>query len=48
MREIKFRGLRPDNKKWEYGYLLQPNIISNVVRGELAHRDIIVEPETVG
>lgn len=48
MRKIIFRGKRVDNDEWYYGYLLQPNIISNVVSGQLAYADLFVDENTVG
>lgn len=48
MRDIQFRGKRPDNNEWVYGYLLQPMIISNVVQGQLEYMDLIVDENTVG
>ena len=48
MREIIFRGKRVDNDEWYYGYLLQPNIISNVVSGQLEYADLFVDENTVG
>ena len=48
VREIIFRGKRVDNGEWYYGYLLQPNIISNVVSGQLAYADLFVDENTVG
>ena len=48
MREIIFRGKRVDNGEWCYGYLLQPNIISNVVSGQLEYADLFVNENTVG
>lgn len=48
MREIIFRGKRVDNNEWYYGYLLQPNIISNVVSGQLVYADLFVDENTVG
>ena len=48
MREIIFRGKRVDNNEWYYGYLLQPDIISNVVSGQLQYADLFVDENTVG
>lgn len=48
MREILFRGKRVDNDDWYYGYLIQPNIIGNVIQGQLQYVDMFVIPETVG
>lgn len=48
MREILFRGKRIDNGEWVFGSFISPNIISNIVEGQLKFCDLFVDENTVG